>query len=196
MKWKSVVMVILAICALVWVAQDTKAQTASGSGTVIKYGGGKTGQLMGAGKVRWRLATLCADADTSMVATSLVNLWNESNTEVPRMFYVSMLVDSAAGGGAGSRLHLRAYRHAFSAETGGTGAAQYFVRSAAIPIDTLNVLVGTGASAYAGAFAANLNALFSVESNAVSPYISFRIDKEGVKKFTAGYVDVYWKTIR
>lgn len=184
---------ILALYSI-WALDNARAQTST---TTTKYSGRNPGQVMGTGTVRWRLATICADTDSSMIASSLINSWNDSNREVPSIVWIAMKVDSAAGGGAGSRLHLRIYRHYLSTETAGSGLSQLVGRATAAAIDTLNLAVGTGTAATTHAVFSTYSAVSApVAEHAIAPYFSIKIDKEGVKKFTAGYVDVYWTAVR
>lgn len=189
---------ILALYSI-WALDNARAQTST---TSAKYSGKRPGELMGAGTLTWRLATLAADADTSMIATALINTWNDSNTEIPSKLFVGVYWDSAAGGNTTTELRVAVNGHwvstdaAMAAWTG----PMYFFNYGVATTSTLAYITGPCKATAKGATAGILDTGLPATSgdNVISPppYISVKIDKEGNGKHTAGYVRVEWKTFR
>ena len=138
------------------------------------------------------LVALQADADTS-ITTAIIDLTGQDRLPGRAFYYFT--ATGLVGGTGTAKVDIAAYWHALSTETAGASAgytnnAIYlgtYLASGAAPLTQVNW--GTASAVY--------EAFFQTASTGKSAengprYVSFKFDKEGAGKYTAGTMTLVW----
>jgi hypothetical protein len=183
---------ILILAVLALVAGAAQAVEPTATYTTTKYTTNRIGDLMIYGQVKYKLAELVADTD-STAYTTILPLSAESR--LPGNMFVHVLWDSAAGATSISNLNVYMYAHV------STVAGDY-ITGHNVQLAAYGTTAASPAAVLTGVNVSGDRLFFPVTATYVPhtqlpPYCTFRISKTGATgKYTAGNVYIRYYVYR
>lgn len=186
--------IALLVIALALLCHFAMSQTVTGP-TTTRWANGneQPGRMIASGSVVWSLTTLESDADSS-ITTAVIDL--PGQTRLASMYIFNFKWASATGGSTTTQLQLTPYWHAEATSTAGAsiGATNSVYIGGFTPTGAANALTVLCQATAAGAVPLVIVPnTYGFLSGCVPRYLSFKLDKEGNGKFTAGTATLYWE---